>query len=468
MESGEDGEDRNIEGRRKESGNDGDGDGLDARLSRLDIAEEQEQESALPTLSRQGTNRSVSDGDTPHMWIDPVLRASSRSDCPVVPSQQQQGRDIRPSLSPLGHLHTARSGLASINLPMRSGSSPTTSTNSTSLNERLTPGVKARMAAFHASRSRSPIATSMSDYSVPTVDSVLSLTTQQPISQAHKESPSPLGSTSPNVNSSASISPTSPLLTSSVRTSPTISTSNNNTLSKRRGMKLSNMPTATHQSSPQNSEFSNFHQYLDAKGGSLQFAGKLVLHSKGVDFSSGKSFKIQLGDLEEVEEVGRGNYGSVHRVVHKPTNVTMAVKQIRLELDEAKLRTIVMELDVLHKAVSGYIVEFYGAFFVETQVFICMEYMDGGSIDKLYHDGVTEEVLAYVTATTVKGLKYLKDVHNIIHRDVKPTNVLINTKGEVKLCDFGVSGNLVASIAKTNIGCQSYMAVSLRERSIKS
>ena len=43
--------------------------------------------------------------------------------------------------------------------------------------------------------------------------------------------------------------------------------------------------------------------------------------------------------------------------------------------------------------------------------------------------------------------------------DVKPTNVLMNRKGQVKLCDFGVSGQLEKSLAKTNIGCQSYMAV---------
>jgi mitogen-activated protein kinase kinase len=42
--------------------------------------------------------------------------------------------------------------------------------------------------------------------------------------------------------------------------------------------------------------------------------------------------------------------------------------------------------------------------------------------------------------------------------DVKPTNVLVNRKGEIKLCDFGVSGQLEKSLAKTNIGCQSYMA----------
>jgi mitogen-activated protein kinase kinase len=43
--------------------------------------------------------------------------------------------------------------------------------------------------------------------------------------------------------------------------------------------------------------------------------------------------------------------------------------------------------------------------------------------------------------------------------DVKPTNVLVNRQGSIKLCDFGVSGQLERSLAKTNIGCQSYMAV---------
>lgn len=50
--------------------------------------------------------------------------------------------------------------------------------------------------------------------------------------------------------------------------------------------------------------------------------------------------------------------------------------------------------------------------------------------------------------------------------DVKPTNVLINSAGAIKLCDFGVSGQLERSLAKTNIGCQSYMAVSLSSFSL--
>jgi mitogen-activated protein kinase kinase len=59
-----------------------------------------------------------------------------------------------------------------------------------------------------------------------------------------------------------------------------------------------------------------------------------------------------------------------------------------------------------------------------------------------------------------KGLAFLKDQLGVMHRDVKPTNVLVNRKGEIKLCDFGVSGQLEKSIARTNVGCQSYMAVS--------
>ncbi|KAI7645041.1 kinase-like protein, partial [Hortaea werneckii] len=214
----------------------------------------------------------------------------------------------------------------------------------------------------------------------------------------------------------------------------------------------------------------------------------------------GKSFRISLDETDTLDELGKGNYGTVFKVRHsrprfrkagaglagnKPrpgeqkeseeskdgplignvsasgkgtTGVVMAMKEMRLELDDAKFQSIIMELDILHRCVSPYIVDFYGAFFQEGAVYICMEFMDGGSMDKLYGDGVPENVLRKVTFATTMGLKSLKEEHNIIHRDVKPTNILVNTKGQVKICDFGVSGNLVASIAKTNIGCQSYMA----------
>ena len=62
----------------------------------------------------------------------------------------------------------------------------------------------------------------------------------------------------------------------------------------------------------------------------------------------------------------------------------------------------------------------------------------------------------------VSALHYLHTQLKVIHRDVKPSNILINRRGEVKMCDFGISGYLVDSVAKTvQAGCKPYMAVSI-------
>lgn len=211
------------------------------------------------------------------------------------------------------------------------------------------------------------------------------------------------------------------------------------------------------QSSQFATPFSNFGKIVDPSG-ALNFSGKAVLHAQGVNFSNGSSFSISMSQLQLEDELGKGAYGTVKKVLHKPTNVAMAMKEIRLELDESKLNAIIMELDILHRAISPEIIEFYGAFFIESCVYYCMEYMDAGSLDKLQGAGVPEDVLGRISGSMVRGLKFLKDELQIIHRDVKPTNVLVNSKGEIKLCDFGVSGQLEKSLAKTNIGCQSYMA----------
>lgn len=114
--------------------------------------------------------------------------------------------------------------------------------------------------------------------------------------------------------------------------------------------------------------FSSFNKIVDPSG-RLSFANKAVLHASGVDFSTGASFSIKRDDLQLLEELGRGNYGTVQKVCHKQTKVVMAMKEIRLELDESKLKGIITELDILHRASSSNIVEFYGAFFVESCVY---------------------------------------------------------------------------------------------------
>lgn len=64
-----------------------------------------------------------------------------------------------------------------------------------------------------------------------------------------------------------------------------------------------------------------------------------------------------------------------------------------------------------------------------------------------------------IAFAVVSALQYLHAELKVIHRDVKPSNILINRKGEVKMCDFGISGYLVDSVAKTiDAGCKPYMA----------
>lgn len=71
--------------------------------------------------------------------------------------------------------------------------------------------------------------------------------------------------------------------------------------------------------------FANFSKIVDPNG-RLNFGGKAVLHAKGVDFSNGSSFSINMDELTLMEELGKGNYGTVQKVFHKPTKVVMAMK----------------------------------------------------------------------------------------------------------------------------------------------
>ncbi|KAI1230626.1 hypothetical protein IHE44_0010098 [Lamprotornis superbus] len=195
-------------------------------------------------------------------------------------------------------------------------------------------------------------------------------------------------------------------------------------------------------------------------------------------------------DFERISELGAGNGGVVTKVQHKPSGLIMARKLIHLEIKPAIRNQIIRELQVLHECNSPYIVGFYGAFYSDGEISICMEHMDGGSLDQVLKEAkrIPEEILGKVSIavsagaaqTVLRGLAYLREKHQIMHRgesralkiptcsaschpeppspspspfslfpDVKPSNILVNSRGEIKLCDFGVSGQLIDSMANS-------------------
>ncbi|KAL6252046.1 hypothetical protein P5V15_002174 [Pogonomyrmex californicus] len=165
-------------------------------------------------------------------------------------------------------------------------------------------------------------------------------------------------------------------------------------------------------------------------------------------------------DFEKLGELGSGNGGVVVKVKHKKYGLIMAMKQIRLEMKPPVKKQIIRELKVLHECNFAHIVGFYGAFCSEGEICICMEYMDGGSLDLIMKKAgrIPEAMISTITCAVLKGLSYLRDKHAIMHRDVKPSNILVNSAGEIKICDFGVSGQLIDSMANSFVGTRSYMS----------
>lgn len=183
--------------------------------------------------------------------------------------------------------------------------------------------------------------------------------------------------------------------------------------------------------------------------------------------------EINKDDLERICELGHGNGGVVWKVKHKGINVIMAQKIIHLEVKQSVRNQILKELRVLQRCKSPNIVGFYGAFCHDNNISICMEFMDGLSLDIILKKvgRIPENILGKITVAVLSGLRYLKEQLDILHRDIKPSNILVNTKGDIRLCDFGVSGQLINSMANSFVGTRSYMAperLSGSEYSIKS
>ncbi|CAA7263982.1 unnamed protein product [Cyclocybe aegerita] len=178
-------------------------------------------------------------------------------------------------------------------------------------------------------------------------------------------------------------------------------------------------------------------------------------------------------DLKKLADLGQGNGGSVVKVEHIPTGTIMAKKIVLIDAKSSVRKQILRELQIMHECHSEYIISCFGSFLAEPNICICMEFMDKGSFDGIYRKigAIDINVVCLVAHSVLEGLTYLYDVHRIIHRDIKPSNILLNSEGSIKLCDFGVSGELINSIANTFVGTSIYMSperIQGAEYSVKS
>lgn len=189
---------------------------------------------------------------------------------------------------------------------------------------------------------------------------------------------------------------------------------------------------------------------------------KEIMNQTGILCVKHQRIPTKLDDLELIGDLGNGTCGHVVKMRHKPSGQILAVKQMRRTGNSDENKRIIMDLDVVLKSNDcEHIVLCLGCFITDSEVWICMELMST-CFDKLikqFRQPIPESICGKVAVSTLKALNYLKETHRVIHRDVKPSNILLDANGRIKLCDFGISGRLVDSKAKTrSAGCAAYMA----------
>ncbi|XP_014779560.1 dual specificity mitogen-activated protein kinase kinase 2 isoform X1 [Octopus bimaculoides] len=181
----------------------------------------------------------------------------------------------------------------------------------------------------------------------------------------------------------------------------------------------------------------------------------------------GKEVTCRVDELKQLSVLGNGSFGVVFEMQHVPTQKIMAVKKIKfVTSDKDKMKRLVRDLEISKKVDSEYTVRCLGTLFSEGDVWILMEKKDL-CLEQFYQyvinsTDIPEAFLAKTTLIVVKALQYLRKELKIMHKDVKPSNILLEKNGGVCVCDFGVSGPLDDSFAKSmNAGCKAYMAPEL-------
>jgi p21-activated kinase 1 len=162
---------------------------------------------------------------------------------------------------------------------------------------------------------------------------------------------------------------------------------------------------------------------------------------------------------KELTKIGQGASGGVFTGYERGTNRLVAIKQMNLE-QQPKKDLIINEILVMKDSSHPNIVNFIDSFLVTGELWVIMEFMEGGSLtDVVTFNIMTEGQIAAVCRETLKGLQHLHS-KGVIHRDIKSDNILLSMDGNIKLTDFGFCAQINEAHNKrtTMVGTPYWMA----------
>ena len=170
------------------------------------------------------------------------------------------------------------------------------------------------------------------------------------------------------------------------------------------------------------------------------------------------------GDYELLEEIGRGGQGVVYRAHQKSLNRTVALKVIGLGpwATEAHLKRFRREAEAAANLNHPFIVPIHEIGEREGFCYFSMNFIEGGQLDEeVKHTPISIRQAAELIVKVARTVHYAHE-HGILHRDVKPGNILLDKNGEPHLTDFGLARLVEAESTVTGtlevLGTPSYMA----------
>ncbi|RKP18306.1 serine/threonine protein kinase 15, partial [Rozella allomycis CSF55] len=151
---------------------------------------------------------------------------------------------------------------------------------------------------------------------------------------------------------------------------------------------------------------------------------------------------ISIKDFEILKPISRGAYGKVYLAQKKSTRDLFAIKVLKKSdmVRKNMVTSVLAEKRVLALARNPYVVKLYYAFQSKEYLYLVMEYLIGGDLSSLLQamGKFTEEMARFYIAQAALALDYLHS-QSIVHRDIKPDNMLIDSNGHLKLSDFGLA-----------------------------